>query len=86
MFLNHTISKRDILRAIRRGDIVFAGHAKLKIFGRLNCRSGKRMNKVHRVFFRSEGEAIAADFRPCGHCMRQQYLHWKNASSGLKIG
>jgi methylphosphotriester-DNA--protein-cysteine methyltransferase len=29
------------------------------------------------VFFASETEAIAASFRPCGRCMREQYSRWK---------
>ncbi|MGJ1205480.1 hypothetical protein [Sphingobacterium lactis] len=23
------------------------------------------------------GEAIEAGYRPCGHCMREEYLKWK---------
>jgi len=40
-----------------------------RIFGRLDCASGKRkMRKENRVFFRSWEEAIACGFRPCKIC------------------
>ncbi|WP_281166870.1 Ada metal-binding domain-containing protein [Segetibacter koreensis] len=51
---------------------------KLKIYGKLNCISGKRMLKQNRVFFCTEAEAIKNGFRPCGHCMRSDYKKWKN--------
>ena len=58
--------------------IRFAGNKVLKIYGRLNCRSGKRMKKKNRVFFQSEDEALALGFRPCGHCMKEEYKKWKH--------
>lgn len=54
------------------------GNLKLKIYGKLNCKSGKRMKKQNRVFFSSEEEAIEHNFRPCGHCMKSKYKTWKN--------
>ncbi len=60
--------------------IIAAGNARLKIFGRLNCSSGKRMKKVNRVFFTSVQEAYEHHFRPCGHCMKAEYKQWKNES------
>lgn len=57
---------------IRHGEINFAGNAKLKIYGTLHCKSGKRMKKEHRVFFKDEAEAINVGFRPCGNCMRKK--------------
>ena len=57
--------------------IMFAGNQKLKIYGKLNCASGKRMKAENRVFFESKGEAVAQGFRPCGHCMREEYERWK---------
>jgi methylphosphotriester-DNA--protein-cysteine methyltransferase len=30
-----------------------------------------------RVFFADEATAVAAGFRPCGACMREQYREWK---------
>ena len=65
------IQINSVFRSIRSGEIQFAGNVKLKIYGRLNCWSGKRMKKVNRVFFESETEATQLGFRPCKHCMRQ---------------
>jgi methylphosphotriester-DNA--protein-cysteine methyltransferase len=36
------------------------------------------MKKENRIFFISEEEAIRQGFRPCGHCMRQEYKKWKD--------
>ena len=57
--------------------VKYGGNARLKIYGTLQCASGKRMKVVNRVFFSSESEAVANGFRPCGHCMRDAYLKWK---------
>lgn len=57
---------------IRKGEITLGGYRRAKIFGLLSCRSGKRMKAENRVFFKSEAEAIAAGYRPCGHCMKAQ--------------
>ncbi|SKB84264.1 Ada metal-binding domain-containing protein [Dyadobacter psychrophilus] len=57
--------------------VKYGGNAKLKIYGTLQCASGKRMKAMNRVFFSSEQEAVAHGFRPCGHCMRDAYLKWK---------
>jgi methylphosphotriester-DNA--protein-cysteine methyltransferase len=47
----------------------FAGNTSHRIFGRLDCASGKRMMlKKNRVFFRTWGDAIAAGYRPCKNC------------------
>ena len=61
---------------IRHGNLLFGGHLKRKIYGQLNCGSGKRMKEQNRVFFVSELEALTFGFRPCGHCMRTNYLKW----------
>ena len=67
-----------VLRSkIKHDEIHFAGNTRLKIYGLLNCSSGKRMKKVNRVFFTSQQEAIAEGYRPCGHCMKKDYLMWK---------
>lgn len=63
---------------IRRKEICWAGNRRLKIYGRLQCRSGKKIDPRHRVFFASEQEAIASGYRPCGHCLQKQYKTWKN--------
>jgi hypothetical protein len=59
------------------------GNARLRIYGRLDCPSALRAlawpdapYRRHRVFFRSEAEAIAAGFRPCGRCLRERYREW----------
>ena len=57
------------------------GNRKLKIYGRLDCWSANRAiprgYAQHRVFFADEQTAIAAGYRPCGHCMRDEYRAWK---------
>ena len=69
---------QSIRREIRNGEISFAGNQRLKIYGKLGCKSGKRMKSSNRVFFKNEPEAIARGFRPCGHCMKEAYNRWKN--------
>jgi hypothetical protein len=68
---------RQLKLLIDKGDIQLAGNRRLKIYGTLNCSSGKRMRVDNRVFFRSEAEAKSMNYRPCGHCMREAYLEWK---------
>ena len=76
---NHTeISNLDLHSKIRSGEICFGGNKKLKIYGLLDCASGKRMIKENRVFFASEPEARQNNYRPCGHCLRELYKKWKN--------
>ncbi|HLZ15973.1 MAG TPA: Ada metal-binding domain-containing protein [Cyclobacteriaceae bacterium] len=57
-------------RLIRRGEIKFAGNARLKIYGMLHCSSGKRMKKENRLFFKDEAEAMCHGFRRCKKCMK----------------
>ena len=64
-------------RLIVSGVIILAGNEKLRIYGQLSCRSGKRMHRGNRVFFADEDAALGAGFRPCGHCMRDAYLRWR---------
>ena len=73
------ISNKELHRLIKSNKITFGGNIKLKIYGTLSCKSGKRMRKENRVFFRSEKEAMEQNFRPCGHCMKSEYKRWKNA-------
>ncbi len=70
--------KRKIFQAIRSGEISLGGNRRLKIYGTLNCRSGRKMKTENRVFFRDEAEAQSAGYRPCGHCLRDQYRAWKS--------
>jgi methylphosphotriester-DNA--protein-cysteine methyltransferase len=62
---------------IHRGEVTMAGNKKLKIYGRLHCRSGKKMKVKNRVFFENEAEAINCGYRPCAVCMREEYVIWK---------
>jgi len=78
--IQHTqISDRELQGLINNQKVRFGGNSKLKIYGTLHCKSGKRMKKENRVFFESEQEAIELGYRPCGSCMRQKYLKWKKS-------
>ena len=72
------ISDEEVRSRIKQKQICFGGNAKLKIYGTLHCRSGKRMKKQNRVFFVSEKVAIHRGFRPCGQCLSNEYKKWKN--------
>ncbi len=81
MIRHDNLSQYKVFKLLRTGVIAFAGNRKLKIYGQLNCISGKRMRKENRVFFNNEAEAITCGFRPCGYCMREQYKEWKRRST-----
>ena len=68
---------RVLHQLIAAGEIKLAGNKKLKIYGTLNCASGKRMKVENRVFFKNDDEAIANGYRPCGNCMPADYKLWK---------
>jgi hypothetical protein len=63
------------------------GNGQMKTYGRLNCSSANRAvatgntYQKHRVFFADEPTAIAAGYRPCGNCMREQYKTWRTNQS-----
>lgn len=78
MIEHNTLSESNIMKLVRNGSISHAGNAQLKIFGKLNCKSGKRMKKENRVFFKNRDEAFSLGFRPCGHCLNSEYKNWKN--------
>jgi methylphosphotriester-DNA--protein-cysteine methyltransferase len=79
---NHNdVTPKEVFSQIKSGQITFGGNKNLKIYGRLNCKSGKRMKMQNRVFFKNETEARHFGFRPCGHCMREGYLEWKKFNS-----
>jgi len=78
MIRHSEITDIELRKQIRQHKIFFAGNAKLKIYGKLDCKSGKRMKRDNRVFFHSKKEAINQGFRPCGHCMKKDYEKWKN--------
>ncbi len=74
------LQKMDVLNQIKKRTILLGGNRKLRIYGQLNCASGKRMKADNRVFFKNEQEAIHLGYRPCGHCMREAYGKWKNGT------
>src|SRR3954447_26588110 len=64
------------------------GHRRNRVYGRLDCPSALRwLAKGHivkqRVFFADEATAIAAGYRPCAVCMREEYRRWKAATGGV---
>jgi methylphosphotriester-DNA--protein-cysteine methyltransferase len=61
---------------MKNGGISLAGNRRLKIYGMLECQSGKRMKRDNRVFFASKDAAVNAGYRPCGHCMKSEYRKW----------
>ncbi|MBE7176246.1 MAG: metal-binding protein [Mucilaginibacter polytrichastri] len=76
--IRHSGLVGEHLRAmIRSGAIKFGGNRKLKIYGALHCRSGMRMHRANRVFFRSVEDARQAGYRPCAHCCYPAYKKWK---------
>jgi len=78
--IEHLKTSDSQLRAlIKRNKIQFGANRNLKIYGKLSCKSGKRMKKENRVFFGSEEDAISHGYRPCGSCMRREYLLWRNS-------
>ena len=76
MIKHFDITESDLKSKIKRKEICFGGNRKLKIYGTLQCKSGKRMKRENRVFFNSENEAVKNGFRPCGHCMKTAYKKW----------
>ena len=80
MIRHEMITDQELYGLLRQEKILFGGNLNLKIYGSLRCRSGKRMKRKNRVFFKDEVEALARGYRPCGHCMKQAYMDWKNGS------
>ena len=56
------------------------------VYGRLDCPCALRAlaapshasYEAHRVFFKSEDDAIAAGFHPCHCCLPEKYAMWKS--------
>jgi hypothetical protein len=71
------IDDLSLRKMIKTKAINLGGNRLLKIFGKLNCKSGKRMKKENRVFFESQSEAASNGYRPCAHCMYADYKKWK---------
>ena len=72
------LGEKQLAHLIRKEKIGMAGNLRLKIYGTLHCRSGKRMGKVNRVFFVDQQNARQNGFRPCAHCMPREYRQWKS--------
>ena len=68
---------KALWQKIQSGEITLGGNKKLKIYGKLECRAGKRMKVGNRVFFENSTEAINAGYRPCAVCLREEYTIWK---------
>lgn len=73
--------KRKFTNLIRSGAITLGGYKKNKIYGLLNCSSGKRMKVENRVFFKDATEALDNGYRPCGHCLPNEYKLWKTSEN-----
>ncbi len=58
------LSSKLLYHKIRHKEFIYAGNAKLKIYGTLYCASGKRMKKESRVFFTTEQETILLCYSP----------------------
>jgi methylphosphotriester-DNA--protein-cysteine methyltransferase len=82
--LEQTTAGEKVIRSlIRKREITLAGYTKKKIYGLLNCSSGKRIKVENRVFFKDEGEAVTNGYRPCGHCMKEKYAQWKRENKSV---
>jgi methylphosphotriester-DNA--protein-cysteine methyltransferase len=70
MWLHSDLADAELFGVLRRGAITLAGNRRLQIYGRLDCASGRRRRRANRVFVATAAEAVAAGYRPCGHCLR----------------
>lgn len=69
---------RRLKTLIDGNELTLGGNSKLKIYGSLQCKSGKRMKVESRVFFANEAEARALGYRPCANCMHAAYIKRKD--------
>jgi methylphosphotriester-DNA--protein-cysteine methyltransferase len=76
MIDHESITHTNLIQKLKDKSILLGGNKKLKIYGTLNCASGKRMKKENRVFFWSEIEARNEGYRPCGNCLNKTYKIW----------
>ena len=63
------------------------GHARNRIYGRLDCPSALRWlarghYAAHRVFFADEATARATGYRPCAVCLPRDYADWRTSIAG----
>ena len=86
MICHDSIDDDDLRRLIVTGPIRYGGKRRLRIYGRLDYASGKRMKRASRVFFGDAAEAREAGFRPCGHCLRDDYACWKDRPADAASG
>jgi methylphosphotriester-DNA--protein-cysteine methyltransferase len=82
VYKHELLTSNELKSLIRSGKISLGGNRHLNIYGLLSCASGKRMKKENRIFFESKGEAIQKGYRPCGNCLRKDYLRWKKSNVG----
>jgi methylphosphotriester-DNA--protein-cysteine methyltransferase len=78
MILHEAVTDQALWLKIKNKEVVLGGNQSLKIYGTLGCKSGKRMKRSNRVFFKSKQEALDLVYRPCGHCLKNDYKIWKN--------
>ena len=84
MIRHEDIDDAALHRMIRDGRLTFAGNRRRRIFGRLDCRAGRRLARTNRVFIASRGEAERCGYRPCARCLRAAYEVWKSTvNSGI---
>ena len=61
------------------------GNRETGVYGKMDCSAALRALNMdsrdhyikNRVFFKDEATALAAGFRPCGRCLREQYKQYK---------
>lgn len=72
-----TARLRALAGLVRSGAVTLGGNRPGRIYGRIDCRAGKRMKVDNRVFFRDAAEAEARGFRPCAVCLPTDYARWR---------
>ncbi len=78
MIKHNEISNIELKIKFGNNEICFGGNTSLKIYGKIGCNSGKRMKKNNRIFFNSGQVILSYDYRPCEHCMINEYKEWKS--------
>ena len=67
MKLYKILNEGETIESSRPGTL--AGCLTMKVFGRLDCKSGERlMKKENRVFFHTLEDAVSEGYRPCKKC------------------
>jgi methylphosphotriester-DNA--protein-cysteine methyltransferase len=85
MLLHASIGNNQLRKLIHTHQLKLGGNLKLKIYGSLSCVSGKRMLRKNRVFFQNEEEAIELGYRPCAHCLPEQFKKWKEKTARFRL-